>query len=112
MSAATEILKEIASGKHIGNEKQVAIDYLLKPAKRFVPPTLSEVWDYCKKRENNIDAEAFINHYKTNGWVQGKGRKPIKSWKACIITWEKSSKPNINKQLKDTSWAENLDDVL
>ena len=57
-------------------------------------PTLEEVKDYCNERNNNVDAEQFIDYYETNGWVQGKG-KPIKDWKACVRTWERNE---VNKQ--------------
>lgn len=57
--------------------------------KRFIKPTLEEVKEYCLERNNNVDAEQFIDYYETNGWVQGKG-KPIKNWKACIRTWERN----------------------
>lgn len=59
---------------------------------RFTPPTLQEVSDYCKERENNINPSNFIDHYETNGWMRGKTK--IKDWKACVRTWEKSE----NKQ--------------
>ena len=55
---------------------------------RFVKPTIDEIKEYCKERNNEIDAERFFDYYETNGWVQGKNRKPIKNWKACIRTWE------------------------
>ena len=82
-----------------------------KPVKRFVPPTVAEVKEYCDLRGNKIDAETFIAHYKTNGWVQGKN-KPVKCWKSCIITWEKSkdNKPKATTKntvdLDDRSWAD------
>lgn len=60
----------------------------LAPA-RFKKPTLDEVREYCQQRNNSIDAERFYAYYEANGWVQGRG-KPIKSWKAAIITWEKT----------------------
>lgn len=56
--------------------------------KKFTPPTIEEVDEFCKERDNGIDAEAFVAFYATNGWTQGKG-KPIKNWKACVVTWEK-----------------------
>lgn len=59
--------------------------------KKFVPPTVLEVAEYCVERNNGIDAEAFIDYYTANGWVQGAG-KPIKDWKACVRTWEKRKK--------------------
>ncbi len=56
--------------------------------KKFVPPTLEEVREYCLGRGNNVDPEKFLDFYQANGWVQGRG-KPIKDWKACVRTWEK-----------------------
>ncbi len=58
-------------------------------ARKFVPPTVDEVAEYCKERGNNIDAESFVAFYEANGWVQGRGQKPIKNWKACVQTWER-----------------------
>ena len=60
--------------------------------------TLEEVKDYCNERNNNVDAEQFIDYYETNGWVQGKG-KPIKDWKACVRTWERNE-TNKQKEIK------------
>ena len=70
--------------------------------KRFVPPTLEEVKDYCSERKNNVDAERFFDYYSANGWVQGKN-KPIKDWKACVRTWEKNDKgsPAVKPQKDD-----------
>lgn len=59
---------------------------------RFIKPTISDVEEYCKSKGYNIDAEYFINYYETNGWVQGKNRKPIRNWKACIATWVRNQK--------------------
>tara|TARA_R100001463_G_scaffold39868_2_gene85115 strand:+ start:351 stop:956 length:606 start_codon:yes stop_codon:yes gene_type:complete len=53
---------------------------------RFKKPTLDEVKDYCLTRKNNIDADAFIDFYESKGWKVGKA--PMKSWKACVRTWE------------------------
>ena len=64
--------------------------------KRFVKPTLEQIKEYCLERNNNIDSERFFNYYEANGWVQGKSRKPIKDWKACIRTWEQTEKKKDN----------------
>jgi uncharacterized protein YdaU (DUF1376 family) len=58
-------------------------------AKRFVPPTLDQIRSYCNERLNNVDANKFIDHYTSNGWLVGKNK--MKDWKAAIRTWEKSS---------------------
>jgi hypothetical protein len=59
----------------------------------FVAPSIEEVRTYCQQRKNSVDPEQFVNHYQANGWVQGKG-KPIRDWRAAVITWEKNSLSN------------------
>ena len=56
--------------------------------KRFTPPTIEEVQAYCFERNNNVDAEKFINHYTANGWMVGRNK--MKDWKAAVRTWEKN----------------------
>ena len=74
-----------------------------RKGKRSVPPTLEEVKAYCLERNNTVDAEKFFDYYETNGWVQGKG-KPVKDWKACVRTWERSGFNQTlgNKNQKET----------
>lgn len=87
--------------------QQRFVDDSSKPKrKRFTPPTLEEVKAYCEERNNNVDAERFIDYYSANGWVQGKG-KPIKDWKACIRTWEKN-----NTAKKDSSMVIPMPDYM
>lgn len=62
---------------------------------RFAPPSLLEVKEYCKVRNNSIDAEQFISFYESNGWMVGKNK--MKSWQAAVRTWEKRDCNN-NKQ--------------
>jgi len=62
-----------------------------KKSSRFTPPSIKEVSEYCTERNNGINPQSFIDHYETNGWVQGKG-KPVKCWKACVRTWENNRK--------------------
>lgn len=57
--------------------------------RRFTPPTLEEVMEYCQERNNGIDAIQFFDYYEANGWVQGKN-KPLKDWKAAVRTWERN----------------------
>ncbi len=68
----------------------------------FTPPTLEEVKAYCIERNNNIDAEYFIDFQEARGWVLSNGKK-MKDWKATIRTWEKNNfnrKP-VNKNSKE-----------
>ena len=67
----------------------------------FTPPTLEEVKAYCIERNNNIDAEYFIDFQEARGWVLSNGKK-MKDWKATIRTWERNGynkhKSKSNKQ--------------
>lgn len=58
-----------------------------KEVKRFTPPTLTEVTEYCTERNNGVDPERFIDFYASKGWKVGN--QPMKDWKACVRTWEK-----------------------
>ena len=49
-------------------------------------PTEEEVAQYCKRRNNGIDAARFIAYYEAVGWMQGS--TPITDWKALIRKWE------------------------
>lgn len=62
-----------------------------KPAKRatFHKPTLDQVREYCKERENKIDPEQWIDHYEANGWMVGKTK--MKDWKATVRNWERNN---------------------
>jgi hypothetical protein len=67
-----------------------------KGTTRFTPPTLEQVIQYNIERKNFVDANKFINHYSTNGWMRGNTK--IKDWKACIRTWEQNDKDTNKKQ--------------
>jgi len=57
-------------------------------SKKFRPPSLDDVRTYCAERGNNVDPQAFVDHYEANGWVRGKTK--IRDWKACVRTWERN----------------------
>ena len=65
--------------------------------KYFKKPKLEEVLEYCLERNNNIDAESFINFYES------------KDWKAAVRTWEKrkQNKPTMSKlDSQISAWQE------
>lgn len=63
--------------------------------KIFKKPTIEEINEYCKERNNGIDAEAFYDFYESKDWYVGKNK--MKDWKACVRTWEKRNKPKEEK---------------
>lgn len=62
-----------------------------KKAAVFKKPSVEDVKQYCDDRNNEIDAEAFVDYYEANGWKVG--RTPMKDWKAAVRTWERKQKP-------------------
>ena len=78
--------KEKESKEKENNEKKSPSEIY----RRFTPPTIQEVRDYCKERGNNVDPERFVDFYSSKGWKVGN--QPMKDWKAAVRTWEKSEK--------------------
>ena len=58
-----------------------------EPQKRFIAPTVEMVAEYCRERNNGVDAQRFVDYYSSNGWKVG-GRGAMKDWKAAVRTWE------------------------
>lgn len=84
----------------------------LQISDRFKKPTLEEVEEYCKERNNGINAESFIDFYESKGWKVGK--TPMKDWKAAVRNWERNRK--VKKENKVPEWfdkkieSEEIDD--
>lgn len=72
-----EVEEEREGEKGVQREKQ----------KRFSPPSLSEVQEYCRERQNSVNPEAFIAYYESQGWKKANGTKVV-DWKGCVRTWE------------------------
>lgn len=70
-----------------------------KPQKRFTPPTVEEVSEYCRERNNGIDAQHFVDYYTQGGWVLKNGRK-MQDWRAAVRTWEGNGYHNNKPVLK------------
>ena len=71
-----------------------------KGNQHFVKPSLSEVAEYCRARNNGIDPEEFVAFYESKGWMVG--RSPMKDWHAAIVTWEKAKKKEIPQRKRET----------
>ena len=50
-----------------------------KTPKRFIPPTVEQVREYCLDRGNTVDPQRFVDYYQSNGWKVGKNS--MKDWK-------------------------------
>lgn len=77
-----------------------------KTNKKFVPPTLEEIENYCKEKNYNIDTQFFYEYFTEGNWVDSKGNK-VKNWKQKIITWSKGKKTE-NKPIKNEWFDKNI----
>lgn len=66
---------------------------------RFIVPTLSEVVEYCRQKQINVDCNRFIDFYESKGWMVGKNK--MKDWKAAIRNWkiQPNQLPNFRKDI-------------
>ena len=62
--------------------------------KKFVPPTLEEVTEYCRSRNSPVDPKKFYEYFSEGGWKDAKGN-PVRNWKQKILTWEKYDTPKV-----------------
>jgi len=74
-----------------------------KSAPRFIPPTAEQVRDYCKERNNSVNAEQFVDFYTSKGWKVGK--ETMKDWKAAVRTWEKRENWNASQVKKKNTFS-------
>lgn len=82
----TKELKEIDNNKLLSKRK-------------FEKPTIEEITEYCKSRNNNVDPQEFYDYYDVASWKDSNG-KQIKNWKQKVIYWEKRNKEKNNLKNK------------
>ena len=58
--------------------------------KRFSPPAIDEIKNYCSERNNSVDSSRFYDFYESKGWMVGKNT--MRDWKAAVRNWERSEK--------------------
>ena len=85
--------------KEIELEKDIEIDKKeINKEKRFTKPTIEEIENYCKERNNSINAVEFYNFYESKNWFIGKNK--MKNWKSAIVVWEQREKKDTSKKKK------------
>ena len=87
-------LKKVKDNNTSINNTSINIKENIK-RKVFKKPTIEEIEEYCKERNNSINAEAFYNFYEAKNWFIGKSK--MANWKACIRTWEQRQPKNTNR---------------
>jgi hypothetical protein len=71
----------------IQSESESESNSKAEPRKHFVPPSVSDVREYCLERGNSIDPQTFVDFYAGKNWMVGKTK--MADWKACVRTWER-----------------------
>lgn len=66
--------------------------------KRFTPPTIQEVAEYCLEKGYAVDAERFIDFYASKGWMIGKNQ--MKDWKAAVRNWNRGQRQGLTTESK------------
>jgi hypothetical protein len=67
--------------------------------KVFERPNLDMVQTWFSENGNPTMAGPFFDYYESNGWVQGRARKPIRDWHAAARGWIRNqNKWNNEKQ--------------
>jgi hypothetical protein len=51
----------------------------------FTKPTADDVKAYIIEKGVNVEADSFIDHYESNGWMVGKVK--MKDWRATVRKW-------------------------
>lgn len=107
----TKCIQDVSVGKDSIGKVRLGEDSIVKDSKgesvrgekarHFIPPSVEEVEQYCIERNNNIDAQSFIDFYESKGWMIGKNK--MKDWKAAVRTWERSRKQE-NKENVFDEW--------
>ena len=104
-------LTDVQPGEDRGGEGRIEEDRREEnKSRRFTPPTLQEISEYCIERSNTIDPETFMDFYISNGWVVGKSK--MKDWKAAIRTWEKREHTGGAKKSKEQIIHDKIKKVL
>jgi hypothetical protein len=87
--------EETPVNEDINKQSKVKKSKVKKNNNIFIPPSVEEVREYCKERNNSVDAEQFCDFYTSKNWYVGKNK--MKDWKAAVRTWER----NNNNQAKE-----------
>lgn len=104
-------IREEVNKLNKGSNKEISSNELTKKVKKFIPPTVDEIEEYCRTSGYQIDVNHFCDHYESNGWKVGKN--PMKDWRAAVRNWvrgqgsgvKRVEKPDLAQQNRANLWA-------
>ena len=77
-------------------------------SKRFTPPSVDEVREYCNEINATISPDAFVDYYAAQGWIYGKSGKQMKDWKAAVRNWQRREKTTTGNVFLEIAREEGL----
>ncbi len=87
--AGAESETESESESGVEDEDEAKTESGSKPKSgpgRFIPPTVTQVADYCTRRKNGVSAQRFVDFYASKGWLVG--HSPMTDWRAAVRRWK------------------------
>jgi len=80
--------EERREDKNRGNTETQGLQGTAPPARvSFRKPSVADVAEYATSICADMDPQAFVDHYTSNGWRVGKAS--MKDWKAAVRNWAK-----------------------
>ena len=73
------------------DKNKIEKNTIRKKAAAFIPPLLAEVTGYISENGYSVNAQQFLDHYASNGWMVGKNR--MKDWRAAVRNWNSRNTP-------------------
>ena len=82
-----------------------------KKPKGFIPPTLQDIQNYCKERNNSVSASKFLDYYSVSEWKDKDG-KAVKNWKQKLLSWEGRDTTTASIATPKDSFAESINQQI
>ncbi len=99
IQSTCDIHKTINNKQLTINNKQGGLEKIPNSAqdgeknKKVYKPSLNEISDYFKEKNiSGTEAEIFLDHYESNGWMVGKAK--MQDWKAAVRNWIRNINTN------------------
>lgn len=86
-------------------DSSISISPSKSKKKKFIPPTLEEIIEYCKSRNSSVDPYEFYEFFTSDEdklWTDSNG-KPVVNWKQKLITWEHHNRGARNESKSNSS---------
>lgn len=94
---ASETLASVRPGDIYTKSKKKLKVKEKKKIEKTIPPDAEWVIMYFQEKgvtgkNGEYQAERFMDHYKSNGWLVGKAKASMRDWKAAVRNWIKNMK--------------------